>query len=300
MRSDNAAVMHAAESATYPPSVIEVRTHMEKEGRRASERIELETSIEVSGTDLRGFQFLERTRTLVIGRHGGKIALERTLAPQQEVRIRCLATGLEADACVIGGVEKVSGTYYYGIEFPKDEDNIWGIEFPPLSDSEGAIGRVLLECIGCKSREVFYLDEFELEVLEANAHLSRSCKRCRDVSLWRKSAGEMPGAEVAAPAPPPPAELQNKRREPRREMRVMACVRTARLGEDLVTTRNVSRGGLCFTSPQEYAEGEAIEVAVPYSPGGGNIFLPAKIARVQLLAAEGTRIYGVAYQYLKG
>jgi len=275
---------------------------MEKEGRRASERIELETSIEVSGTDLRGFQFLERTQTLVIGRHGGKIALARPLAPQQEITIRCLATGLEADACVIGEIKKASGSYYYGIEFPNDEDNIWGIEFPPLSDSEGAIGRVVLECNGCKNRELIYLDDFELEVLEANEYLSRSCKRCRDASLWRKSQGEMPGAEGAALGSPPPvpAQVQNKRREARREMRVTACVRSARFGQDLVTTRNVSRGGLCFTSPQEYAEGEAIEVAVPYSPGGGNIFLPAKIARVQLLAAEGTRIYGVAYQYLKG
>ena len=83
-------------------------------------------------------------------------------------------------------------------------------------------------------------------------------------------------------------------------MRVTACVRTARLGQDLVKTRNVSRGGLCFTSPREYVEGEAIEVALPYSPAGGNIFLPAKIVWLQALATEGTRAYGVAYQFRKG
>ena len=83
-------------------------------------------------------------------------------------------------------------------------------------------------------------------------------------------------------------------------MRVTACVRTARHGQDMVKTRNVSRGGLCFVSPREYVEGEAIEVALPYSPAGGNIFLPAKIVWLQVLASEGTRAYGVAYQYRKG
>ena len=273
---------------------------METKGRRASDRINVEIPIEVAGIDCLGVQFFDRTHTLVISRHGGKLALERKLAPQQEVTIRCLATGLEADARVVGQIEESSRPYYYGIKFLDEEENIWDIEFPPLTDSEGALGRVVLECGGCKNREVIYLDDFELEVLEANGHLSRSCKRCRDVSLWRKSRAEMPGPEVATLTPPVPTQLQDKRREPRREMRVAACVRTARIGQDLVKTRSVSRGGLCFTSPWEYVKGEAIEVAVPYSPGGDNIFLPAKIVRLKFLASEGTRIYGVAFQQLKG
>jgi hypothetical protein len=281
---------------------IEVRSSMETKGRRASERIELEMSIEVAGTDCLGFQFFDKTRALVISRHGGKVVLERKLVPQQEVTVRCLATGLEAAACIVGQTEKCEGSYCYGIKFLDEKDNIWDVEFPPMTDSEGAIGRVALECNGCKNREVIYLNDFELEVLEANGYLSRFCKRCRDVSLWRKSLGETPGPDVATPPPPPPvpAQLQNRRHEPRRELRVTACVRTTRFGQDLVKTRNVSHGGLCFTSPLQYVGGEAIEVALPYSPGGGNIFLPAKIAWFQLLASEGTRIYGAAYQYRKG
>jgi hypothetical protein len=269
-------------------------------GRRASERIEIELSIEVAGTDCMGSEFVDRVRTRVIGRHGTKFNLGRKLAAQQEVSLRCLATGLEADARVVGQISEDSGSYAYGVEFLNEEDNIWDIDFPPLSDSEGAIGRVVLACSSCKSREVAYLDDFELEVLEANGCLSRMCKRCRDASLWRKSQGEVPEAEAVTPLPSPSAQPVNKRREPRREMRVTACVRSARLGEDLVQTRNVSRGGLCFVSPWEYFKGDEIEVAVPYSHGGGNIFMLAKIVRLQSLPSEGTRIYGVAYQYTKG
>jgi hypothetical protein len=72
------------------------------------------------------------------------------------------------------------------------------------------------------------------------------------------------------------------------------------LGQDLVKTRTVSHHGLCFTSPWEYAPGEAVEIAVPYSPSGGNIFLPAKIVRLELLASAGTRMYAVAFQHLNG
>jgi hypothetical protein len=252
--------------------------------------------------DCLGFQFCEQTTTLVIGRHGGKIGLERKLVPQQEVTIRCLATGREAEALIVGQIGKSTGAhYYYGIKFLGGDENIWGIEFPPLTESEGAAGRALLECTGCKNREVICLDDFELEVLEANGCLSLSCKRCRDVSLWRKSREDIPESEMVTSAPSPPliTELPERRREPRREMQVTACVRSTRFGQDLVKVRNISRGGLCFVSPWEYIQGETIEVAVPYSPGGGNIFLPANIVRVQLLVSQGTRIYGIAFQHVK-
>jgi hypothetical protein len=279
---------------------IEVRSDMETNGKRESVRMELEVPIEVVGTDCLGIQFFDRTHAVVIGRHGGKIVLERKLGPHQEVSIRCLATGQEAEATVVGLIGKRMGAYHYGIKFVGGEDNIWGVEFPPSTDPEGAIGRVFLECLGCKNREVVCLDDFETEVLEVTGQLSRSCKRCRDVSLWRKLQ-EMPDSEIATSASAHPAVTQrpDKRHEPRRQMRVAACVRTARCGEDLVQTRSVSRSGLCFTSPWEYLPGEAIEVAVPYSPGGGNIFLSAEVVRLQLLPSEGTRIYGVVFQHRK-
>ena len=273
---------------------------METVGRRASERVELEIPIEVIGLDYLGNQFFDRTRTLVIGRNGGKLCLKQKLVPQQEVTIRCLATGLDADARVVGQVGKSEEFYYYGIKFLDEEDNFWGVEFPSLPDSEAATGRVLLQCTGCKNREVTYLDEFELEVLEANGSLSHFCKRCRDASFWQKCQGETPGSPGATSGPTLPAERPNSRREPRREMHITACVRAARFGQDFVKTRNVSRCGLCFASRCNYVTGEEMEVAVPYSPGGGNIFLRARVVWAQFQVFEGTGIYGIAYQNLRG
>ena len=79
-------------------------------------------------------------------------------------------------------------------------------------------------------------------------------------------------------------------------MQVKACVRCANAGDDIVAIRDVSRHGLCFASPSRYFAGDDIEVAVPYSPAGGNLFLRARIVRVQLSPSEGVRLYGVAYR----
>jgi hypothetical protein len=94
----------------------------------------------------------------------------------------------------------------------------------------------------------------------------------------------------------PAAPRKEMRREPRREIRVAVCVRCHQLGnDDLVDTRHVSRGGLCFASARVYAPGWEVDVAVPYSAGGGNIFLSGKIARVQYPATEKSKLYGGAY-----
>ena len=79
-------------------------------------------------------------------------------------------------------------------------------------------------------------------------------------------------------------------------MSITACVRTARFGDDVVKTRTVSRTGLSFVGSWNYVQGDVIEVAVPYSPAGGNLFMRAKIARVQFLEAESTKLYGIVYQ----
>jgi hypothetical protein len=74
-----------------------------------------------------------------------------------------------------------------------------------------------------------------------------------------------------------------------------ACIRQAGFGEEVVRVQNVSRGGLRFTSPKTYYEGSRIEVAVPYAPGGPNIFVPARIVRTQELPDTELKEYGVAY-----
>jgi hypothetical protein len=217
----------------------------------------------------------------------------RKLAPQQELTIKCLETGREADVRIVGQIEAGSQGYTYGVSLIDPEINPWGIEFPPIAESEHAIGRAVMECLACHTREVMYLDDFELEVLEANQRLSRHCKRCSDASVWKKSFTEVaPEPEPTASGPPP--EPREKRREPRRPLRVNACVRSVEFGDDMVMTRNVSRGGLCFQSTKRYSKAWKIEAAVPYSKGGGNIFLAGHIVWTESLPGE-VLLYGVEY-----
>ncbi len=275
---------------------------MEFEGKRRSDRVILELPIVVSGTDCLGEAFLEQTRTLVLSRDGAKILLTRKLVPDQEVSVRCHETGRESDARVIGQIGGTQGEYHYGIELLDPTANLWGIEFPKLEESEAAVGRVLLECIRCRTRALTYLNEFEAEVLELNRHLSRYCRKCADMSLWRETQllpEEKPPEEqekkpaVIEPAPAP-RRTRNDRKHVRLDLKVGVCIRAPQYGEEVATTVNVSRGGFRFRSPRRYHEGWLIEAALPYSQTAANIFAAARIVYAAA-EADGLNVYGVQY-----
>ncbi len=272
---------------------------MATEELRRTDRVVIELPIVVSGTDAMGEAFLEQSVTLVLGRHGAKIALSRKLVPDQEINIRCLGTARESDARVVGQIGEGPDGYYYGIELLDSEVELWDIEFPPADETAVAVGRVLLECMRCHSRELAYLNEFEAEVLEANQYLSRHCRKCADTSLWRESQlkpEEVSPAEVQPPAPPPPRprRTRNDRKHVRLDLKVDVCIRHPQYGEEVVATENVSRGGFRFRSHRHYREGWIIEAALPYSRGAANIFTPAQIVYASELP-DATSVYGVAY-----
>ncbi len=259
---------------------------MEPQDNRRNERVSLQVPIQVSGTDVAGRLFVEQTRTLAIGRYGAKIVLKRTLAPDQELSIRCVKTGKEADALVLGQAGRGPEGYHYGVTFVNPEVNIWGIEFPAATESGRAVARVLLECGHCHAREVACLNEFEAEVFEASLCLSRPCKRCGDTSVWKESAGQLPEQPVPLPVAPKPVQLptpdspprtQNEREDIRVSLRMNACIRHPLYGEQIVATENVSRGGFRFKTSKVFPEGCRVEVALPYSPGAGNIFVSARV-----------------------
>ncbi|MGE5326503.1 MAG: PilZ domain-containing protein [Deltaproteobacteria bacterium] len=273
---------------------------MENKDARRSDRVPVELPIVVTGTDAMGAGFLEQTRTVMVGRHGAKIRLVRMLVPDQEINIRCLKTSRESDARVVGQLGSEGESHFYGIELLDDDPSLWGIEFPPPSESDAAVGRVLLECVRCHSQELAYLDEFEVEVLEINQSLSRHCRRCTDTSMWKKSTPRE-GAEPPAQPPPPHAveretrRTRNDRKHVRLDLKVDVCVRHPQHGEEVATTINVSRGGFRFKSSKGYGEGWVIEAALPYSKTGANIFTPARIVYVGEAPGEKAYVYGVMY-----
>ena len=265
---------------------------IEQRGRQ-SERISLAMAIEVIGNNLFGDIFLCEGWTEVVSQTGARVRLKQNLASDQEVTIRCLETGKEASARVVARVNGKSKQNVYGIMLLDPEAQPWGINFPPRGDSAGAVGRIVLECLTCNTRELVYLDGFELEVLESSETLARFCRRCADSTLWRKSYEVPPAGTDDAESSD--RNGQEDRRDPRRDVRTIACVQNGENGEELVRVRNVSRSGLCFEGRQTYEKDNKIEVAIPYSSGGGNIFLPARIARVQNLPTGAITLYGAEY-----
>jgi len=281
---------------------------MEEEGRRHSDRISLGFRIRISGVDSGGQQFSDETQTVVVSRFGAKVKLARGLLPHQEIVVLCVATGKEAIARVVGQVGVSPDGYAYGIEILDPTANLWGIAFPPPGpDDEPAGGRAVLECMACHSREVMTLNDLELEVFQQSERLSRSCERCGEVTLWGPCEFEAP-YKPTAPRPPRPAEVQetpnpleitprtqNDREASRLRMTTPICVRTPLYGEDVGTTEDVSKGGFRFKSPQNYTVGSLVEVAIPYTPTGANIFVAARIAWRQDLPDFGVVVYGASY-----
>lgn len=263
-----------------------------------SDRISVEMAIVVAGNDLMGTAFMVDGKTILVSRQGANITLARKLAPQQEITLRCVETSKEVEAQVVGQIAQAENDYSYSIEFLSPDTSLWGIEFPPIAEGEEAVGRVVLECASCHNRELTYLNESQLEVLETSNSLARHCKRCADYTVWKKSTVDVTSTEAVVPAsaPAPAAKrTENLRREHRREVRVTTCIRSNEYNDDIVRSRNASRGGLCFESTRVYANGWKIEVAIPYTPGGANIFLSAQIVRVQAAPRGELSVYGVAY-----
>ena len=275
---------------------------MEPSKQRRSDRIAVQLPIIISGTDVMGKDFVEAARTVLIARYGAKLLCQRKLSPQLEIVIHCLMTSEDAHARVVGQVRDSAEGIYYGVELLDQDIDLWGVEFPPVELSQSAIGRVLVECTPCHRRELVYLNEFEAEVLERSRSLWRHCGRCGETSLWKETwlrpDEELPKEEeIAAQGPtvPPPKRSSNDRKHTRLDLQMEALIRDPQGWEEAVMSENVSRGGLRFRSKKHYAEDWTIEVALPYSRGGANIFSAAKIKHIGTVDEEGQSIYGVAY-----
>jgi hypothetical protein len=120
-----------------PPSNTE-KTETQRPSARRSTRLAIAIPITLSGKDERGNSFKENTRTLVVNKHGAKIATTNPLALGAEVEVENRALGLTTRASVVWRSEKRTdqNLFEMGIQLFQ-ADNIWGIEFPPQDWQEG-------------------------------------------------------------------------------------------------------------------------------------------------------------------
>ena len=307
---------------------------MSYEHLRRSSRIPKELAILLTGSDMDGKGFSEMTKTVLLSRHGAGIISTYKLSAEQEIIVRYLDTNKEALVRVVGRIGSEGEIYTYGVAFVDTSHiDFWGIDFAPVSEMEKQARRALLECGNCKQRETVEHSDVESDVLIINEGIVRFCKQCGDSTLWRRASdvSEEPPVLVTAgrdatvsssaqaktaaskqtpptvqtsssltspqePKPSLTAPLDNRRKHTRTRVNYKACIRRSGFAEDIVTCEDMSKGGICFRSRKQYFERTAIEVAVPYSPGGNAIFVPAEIAWVVEITKDKLYKCGVAYR----
>jgi hypothetical protein len=94
----------------------------------------------------------------------------------------------------------------------------------------------------------------------------------------------------------PSAPIDNRRKHSRARVNYKACIRRSGFTDEVVACEDMSKGGIRFKSRKKYFEHAAIEVAVPYAPGGNAIFVPAEIAWVVEITKDKLYMCGVAYR----
>lgn len=259
---------------------------------RRSDRITLELRIRVAGHSGLSQEFATTTRTLLVSRHGAKIILDHELVPQGDLSIGCLSTNKEADARLVGFMGEEPEGPTYGVEFTDEDANVWDISFPPLEESGQAVARTLLRCRRCGTTELAYLNETEAIIFQFRDYVPRPCSVCHDLCLWEQMVLQRDWPPVIHPEAEP---QRHTRRQARFDIPFTACIRSAKFGEEVVPTRNISRGGINFKSVRRYEIGDRVEIAVPYTHNSGNVFVPARIAYQQPGREQRLNQYGVAY-----
>ena len=272
-----------------------------------SYRVSIVIQIQIFGADIEGRTYCEEARTLEVSRTGALILAKRQLIPEAEIMIRRERTGKESPARIVGPLRQEPDGFVYAVRLLDPIINIWDINFVPWNEAVGAVKRIPLECAKCRLQEEIYLEEFESEVYHANRFIYHPCARCRESTIWKETKFEATNRELATailpPGPPlepgPTPQFKNTRRHKRIRCNFQACIRGQKNHEEEVfEVKDVSRGGICFMTRKYLAPGTKIDVAVPYSRGMVNIFVPAEVVRIRTISENTPYECGAAY--LKG
>jgi hypothetical protein len=253
--------------------------------QRRSDRVSLAIALEVVGTDASGHRFTETMRTELVSRYGGSLVSRHPLASETVLQIKHPLSRAETRVRVVGQVGIRDHGHVYGVAFLDPETNFWGIYFPPVAAASDSVARVFLHCCDCQRQEVVTLDPMEFSVFEANREITHYCLQCQIGTRWR-TVHSAPGKDAA--------HSTQKPRMPRTRMRTIACVTQPGGVEDVAQVLDISRGGVCFRSKHQYAVNTWIQLAVPYTPGAANIFVPGRIVWHKE-TADSQHTYGVQY-----
>lgn len=257
-------------------------------GQRQSDRIRYAYSIRILATDSSGLVVEEGARTDVITRDGGMLVTHLSLSTG--VRILIKRGERQVEARIVGqcGIRNEENLFGFQFADPSLQD-FWDVKFPPLVP-DSVVGRAVLQCSRCSRQEVLHLGETEMMVRESMQMIPHHCEHCDSETLWVEpqvvgEKGVIIGSgsyEVQSSAPPRRQKTINDRKYARISMKnAKACLHRPGFADDIVSVIDISRGGIRFLSLVDYQPNTRLEVAVPYTSGGANVFTPARVARVQ-------------------
>jgi len=271
---------------------------MPSDGVRQSDRVTLQLQVEASwSANGKGTETRQVAKTLMVSRNGGVICLPDKLFPGQEVTLHRKLEGdhiKTARARIVAEIDREAGGFIYAIAIMDPRADFWEIDFPAPHKAHEALARLLMECSFCQCREVVYLNEMELKSFEIRKCVARLCRRCDSPSIWVEAQSEVAPEEPMATRGVNEDRVVPRRNRTRVKARVLACIRRRGFQEEVALCEDLSKGGISFRSRNQYPEGSRLEVAVPYTPGAGAIFVPIRIVFSQPIAA-GLFRHGAAY-----
>jgi PilZ domain len=269
------------------------------EGIRQSDRVTLHLQIDASWPNSSGITVHQTAQTLLVSRNGGVIRLQEKLFANQEITLHRKLDGDQTKtvrARIVAEIDRDPEGFIYAIAILDPRVDFWDIEFPAPHKAEEAFARLLMECSFCQRREVVYLNEMELKSFEIRKCAARLCRHCDSPSIWIEAQAQSDTDDtLAARGATAEERVVPRRNRTRVKARVLACVRRRGFQEEVVVCEDLSKGGISFRSRNHYPEGTRVEVAVPYTPGAGAIFVPIRIVFTQHVASAGLYRHGAAY-----
>jgi len=289
----------AGEGANLKKKIsLMVNEMIRSDGLRQSDRVSFRMPVEASWTTSGGEAVNHIAETLLVSRSGGVLRLAEKLATGQEITLRRVEGDQvkTARARVVAEIDQEPAGFLYAIHLSEPRADFWDIDFPSPHKADEALARLLMECGFCQRREVVYLNELELKSFEVRKCVARLCKHCDTPSIWIEAQSEVRTPEKGAANPQSIEERVIPRRNRTRvKARVLACIRRRGFQEEVAVCEDLSKGGLSFRSRNQYEEGSRVEVAVPFTPGSGAIFVPIRIVFSQAIPSAGLYRHGAAY-----
>jgi hypothetical protein len=265
---------------------------------RQSDRVTLQLQVEASWVDNTGAPIRQPAQTILISRNGGVIRVAEKIFPGQEISLHRKLEGDQTKAArarIMAEIDREPDGFIYAVAILDQRMDFWEIEFPSPHKAEEALARMLMECSFCQRREVVYLNEMELKSFEVRRCVARLCKHCDSPSIWIEAHSEPKFEETLPGRSAVEERVLPRRNRTRVKARVLACIRRRGFQEEVAVCEDLSKGGISFRSRNKYPQGARLEVAVPYTPGAGAIFVPIRIVFSQPIAAAGLFRHGAAY-----